>query len=210
MIPRLRGISHLVACALALAAAAELVYRAPSARAGVALTVYGAGLVALFGASALYHRWSGSRRVKAFLRRLDHSTIYVFIAATYTPIAVLVLHGTLGWTLLAVVWVGAVAGVVFSVGAFGERRIVTSLCYLALGWAALAALPRLVVALGALPLTLLAVGGVLYSLGAVVYATRRPDPWPRTFGFHEVFHALVIAAAAAQYIVIAGWVATGG
>ena len=204
--PRLRGTSHLLASLAALAAAVALIERAPSPRARFALAVYGAGLVALFGCSALYHRWPGSMRFKPVLRRIDHSTIFVFIAATYTPIALLVLNGTLAWALLAIAWAGAAAGVTFSLGWITAPRRVIVACYLALGWAALTAVPRLVTLHAPAPLLLIVGGGLLYSIGALVYATRRPDPWPRTFGFHEVFHALVIAAAAAQYIAIAGWI----
>lgn len=205
-VPRLRGLSHLLASVAALAAATALIELAPSPRARLAVTVYGAGLVALFGCSALYHRWPAATRLKAVLRRIDHSTIFVFIAATYTPVAVLVLKGTLAWALLAIAWAGAGAGVTFSLGWIAARRGVIVACYLALGWAALLAIPQLVAALSPAPLLLIVGGGLLYTLGALVYAARRPDPWPRTFGFHEVFHALVVAAAALQYVAIAGWI----
>lgn len=175
-------------------------------RARLALAVYGAGLVALFGCSALYHRWPVSAPLKPLLRRIDHSAIFVFIAATYTPIAVLVLNGMLAWVLLVLAWAGAAAGVTFSLGWITARRGVIVACYLALGWAALLAVPQMVSALTPTPLLLIVGGGLLYTIGALVYAVRWPNPWPRTFGFHEVFHALVIAAAAVQYVAIVGWV----
>ncbi len=168
--------------------------------------IYGAGLVALFGDSALYHRWPGPKRFKPLLQRIDHSTIFVFIAASYTPIALLVLHGPLSWMILGIAWTGAAAGVAFSLGWIQAPRGAIAASYLALGWVALLALPQLLTHLPLEPLCLLAGGGVLYSAGAVIYARQRPDPWPRTFGFHEVFHALVILAAASQYIALVVWV----
>jgi hemolysin III len=206
LVPRLRGVSHALAALLALAAAILLVAVAPTTSATVAVAVYGAGLVALFSGSALYHRWPGPPRFKPVLQRVDHSTIYVFIAASYTPIALVVLHGPLRWVILGVAWAGAGAGVAFALGWMHAPRVVKTSSYLLLGWLAIIAIPQLVGRLDAAPLALLGAGGLLYSAGAVVYATRRPNPWPRTFGFHEVFHGLVIAAATAQYVAIAGWV----
>jgi hemolysin III len=205
-VPRLRGVSHALASVLAVAAAVVLVVLAPAGAPTVAVAVYGTGLVALFLGSALYHRWPGPARFKPVLQRIDHSTIYVFIAASYTPIALVVLHGPLRWIILALAWAGAAAGVAFSLGWVNASRAVKAGGYLVLGWLALIAAPQLARRLGPAPLALLAAGGVLYSVGAVVYATQRPNPWPRTFGFHEVFHGLVIAAAAAQYVAIVGWV----
>jgi hemolysin III len=178
---------------------------APTGRSTVAIAIYGTGLVALFGASALYHRWPGPIRFKPVLRRIDHSTIFVFIAASYTPIALVVLHGTLVWVILAVAWIGAAAGVTFSLGWISAPRSVTAGSYMALGWVAVIALPQMIRRLAPAPLLLLLACGVLYSIGAVIYARQRPNPWPRTFGFHELFHALVIAAAAAQYVALVGW-----
>ena len=205
-VPRLRGVSHALAFFLAAGAALRMIALAPAGRATVAVVVYGAGLVALFGGSALYHRWPAPGRVKAALQRLDHSTIFVFIAASYTPIALLVLHGTLASAILVIAWTGAAAGVALSLGWIDAPRRLIAGSYLALGWVALLALPELVQRLGPQPLALLAGGGLLYSVGAVIYARQRPDPWPSWFGFHEVFHALVIVAAAAQYIALVGWV----
>jgi hemolysin III len=203
--PRLRGVSHLVAFVVAIGAAAVAIVLAPTAGAAVAVTVYGTGLVALFGVSAIYHRWPGPARFKPILQRADHSTIFIFIAASYTPIALFVLHGGLAWVILGLAWSGAVAGVTLSVGWPGTSRKLTAGSYLALGWVAVIALPQLIEHLQLAPLLLIAGGGVLYSLGAVVYALRHPDPWPRTFGFHEIFHALVILAATAYYVALIGW-----
>jgi hemolysin III len=205
-LPRLRGLLHAHAAWVATAAAAILVALAPTAAARVATLIYGAGLVALFSVSALYHRWTGDPRWKPWLRRLDHSTIFVFIAASYTPVALLVLDGTLQTVVLVSVWAGAAAGVTLSLAWITAPRWLVAGCYLALGWVATVALPELWREIGAAPLLLLAAGGLLYSLGAAVYATRRPNLWPRTFGFHEVFHALVIAAALAHFVAMAGWV----
>ncbi len=204
--PRLRGVSHVVAFFLAAGAASLAVALAPDRRATVAVAIYGGGLVALFGGSALYHRWPGPARFKSVLQRIDHSTIFVFIAASYTPIALLVLHGPLAWIILGAAWTGAAAGITFSLGWIEAPRPVKAGSYLALGWMALLALPELVTRLDPLPLALLAAGGVLYSVGAVIHTWQRPDPWPRWFGFHEIFHAFVIVAATAQYIAIVAWV----
>lgn len=206
VIPRLRGLLHAWAFWFAFAAAATLIAVAPDAQARIAALIYGVGLCALFGASATYHRWRGNPRWKPILRRIDHSTIFVFIAASYTPIALLVLDDPLRIVVLASVWAGALAGVAMSICWIDAPRVLVALCYIAVGWVAVVALPQLFSARGAaMPLLLLA-GGVLYSLGAAAYATKRPNPWPRTFGFHEVFHTLVTVAAALHFAVMAGWV----
>lgn len=206
IVPRLRGVSHAAAFGLAVVAAVVIVVLAPTGWASVAVSIYGAALAALFGASALYHRWPGPARFKPLLQRIDHSTIFLFIAASYTPIAVMVLRGALAWVILAVAWMGAAAGVALSLGWIHAPRAVHAGSYLTLGWLAVIAIPQLVGELGVVPLVLMGAGGVLYSAGAIIYASQRPDPWPRTFGFHEIFHALVIAAAAAQYVAVVGWV----
>jgi len=204
--PLLRGVSHAFAFWAALAAALILVVLAPPGAARIAAIVYGVGLCVLFAGSALYHRWRWSPRVRPLLRRIDHSAIFVFIAASYTPIALLVLTGTLRWVVLAVVWAGALAGVCLSVAWITAPRVLVAACYLALGWVAVIAVPQLVEKLPVAPLVLLAAGGLFYSVGAAIYAARRPDPWPRVFGFHELFHAFVIAAAVAHFVAMAGWV----
>ena len=210
VVPLLRGVSHAYAFWFALAAGVALLALAPDAPARLAAAVYAVGLAALFGGSALYHRWRWDPRWRPLLRRIDHSTIFVFIAASYTPVAVLVLEGTLRAVVLSLVWAGALAGVVFSIAWIEAPRWLVAGTYLALGWVAVITAPDLAQRLPAAPLVLLAVGGALYSAGAVVYALRRPDPWPRTFGFHEVFHAFVIAAALAHFVAMAGWVVPSG
>jgi hemolysin III len=204
--PRLRGVSHLFASFFAAGAALLGVVLAPPGLATVAVAIYGAGLVALFGGSALYHRWPGPARFKLMLQRIDHSMIFVFIAASYTPIALLVLHGPLEWVILGLAWTGAAAGTTMSLGWIEAPRPVKAGSYLVLGWLSLLALPEMLTRMSPLPLILLAAGGVLYSIGAVIHTRQRPDPWPRWFGFHEIFHAFVIVAAAAQYVAIVAWV----
>jgi hemolysin III len=206
VIPRLRGLLHAHAAWVAAAAAIVLVALAPTGEARVAALIYGAGLIALFSASAVYHRWRGDPRWKPWLRRLDHSTIFVFIAASYTPVGLLVLDGATQVVVLISVWAGAAAGVALSLAWISAPRWLQAACYLALGWVAVIALPQLAERVGVTPLVLLGIGGALYSVGAGVYAARRPNLWPRTFGFHEVFHTLVIAAAVVHFIAIAGWV----
>ena len=208
--PLLRGLLHAYAFWVALVAGAALVALAPDPTARVAALVYGLGLCALFAASGLYHRWRWNPRWRPLLRRIDHSTIFVFIAASYVPIALLILSGGLRVAVLVAVAAGAAGGVALTVGWPTAPAWMDAAAYLALGWVAVVAAPDLVERLPGAPLALLVAGGLLYSAGAVVYATRRPDPWPRTFGFHEVFHTLVILAAVAHFTAIAGWVIPAG
>jgi hemolysin III len=204
--PLLRGVSHAYAFWAALVAAIALTAAVPAGTPRVGAVVYGLGLCGLFAASGTYHRWRWDPRWQSLLRRIDHSTIFVFIAATYTPVALLVMHGTLRWAILVAVWAGALCGVILSVAWITAPRALQALCYLALGWVVVFALPQMTQQMSIAPLVLLAAGGVVYSLGAVVYATKRPNPWPGTFGYHEVFHVLVIAAATIQFVALAGWV----
>jgi hemolysin III len=204
VVPRWRGKLHAWAFWFALVAAVTLVVVAPAGRPRAAAAIYGGGLCALFAVSGLYHRWRWDPRWKGVLRRLDHSTIFVFIAASYTPVALLVLTGSMRWVVLASVWTGAVAGVALSVGWIDAPRTLTAACYIAVGWVAVIATPQLLHRVGLSTVVLFAAGGILYSLGAVIYATQRPNPWPRTFGFHEVFHTLVIVAAVVHFVAIAG------
>ena len=206
LVPRLRGVSHEVGLVVAIGAAVVIVVLAPAGKATTAVAVYGAALVALFGGSALFHRWSGPMRFKPLLRKIDHSAIFVFIAATYTPVAAMLLHGTIGWLVLVGAWAGAACGVAFSLGWIDAPRAVVAGSYLVLGWLAVIAVPQLLRILDPIPLALFAAGAILYTAGAIVYALKRPNPWPRTFGFHEVFHALVIAAVATHYVALIGWV----
>jgi hemolysin III len=206
IVPLLRGRLHLHALWAAIAAAVVLVLLAPGGRATWAAAIYGAGLCALFGASALYHRWPATSRMKPLLRRIDHSVIFVFIAASYTPIGLLVLQPPLGTIVLAAAWIAAAVGVTLSIAWIDAPRWLQAITYVASGWIVVAAMPQLLHRAGAAPFVLFAVGGAVYSLGALVYAFQRPNPWPRVFGFHEVFHTLVIAAALVHFVAMAGWV----
>jgi hemolysin III len=210
VIPRLRGRLHLHALWFAAVAAVALVVLAPDGRSRAAAAVYGAGLCALFGASALFHRWRGPARFKPWLRRIDHAAIFVFIAASYTPVSLLVLSPPLSTVVLAGAWAVALAGVILSVAWIDAPRVLTAIAYVVAGSLIAGAVPQLVHAVGVAPVVLFGVGGAVYWLGAFVYAARRPDPWPQVFGFHEVFHALVIAAAIVHFVAMAGWVIPRG
>lgn len=210
LIPHLRGVSHQWAFWFALAAAATLVALAPAGTARVASVVYGAGLCLMLAASALYHRLKCSDRVRSLLCRIDHGAIYVFMAASYTPVALILLDGTLRWAVLAFVWAAALGGVALSVAWITAPRLLFAISYVALGWAVVIAFPELMADLDLAPIVLFGAGGLLYSAGAVIYALRRPNPWPSTFGFHEIFHALVIAAALIHFVAMAGWVIPRG
>jgi hemolysin III len=198
--PLLRGVSHELAAAVALAAWTALAHLAHGGRAATAANVYGASLFTLFAVSALYHRATWAPRARLLMRRLDHAAIFVLIAGTYTPFCLL-LGGARGDALLALVWAGAALGIVREIVWVGAPKALVAALYVALGWVILPVLPALRALLGGAGVGLLAAGGVLYSAGAVVYATRRPDPFPRVFGYHEVFHALTIAAAALHFAV---------
>jgi hemolysin III len=187
-----------------------LIAVANGARARVGAAVYAFGLCGLFAGSAIYHRWRWDPRWRPLLRRIDHSTIFVFIAATYTPVALLVLHGGLATAVLIAVWAGALGGIIFSLAWITAPRVLVAATYLALGWVAVIVTPQLIDRAGVAPTVLIASGGLLYSVGATVYALKRPDPWPQTFGFHEVFHSLVTAAAIVHFVAIAGWVVPVG
>jgi hemolysin III len=209
LVPLLRGVTHAYAFWFAVAGAITLVFLADDGVAVAAAAIYGGGLCALFAGSALYHRWRWDPRWRPLLRRVDHSTIFIFIAASYTPMALLVLQGPLRWVVLGIAWGGAAAGIFFTIAWIDAPRWLAAGTYLALGWVAVITVPQLGDRLGAAPLTLVAVGGALYTLGAVVYALRRPNPWPRVFGFHEIFHAFVVAAAVCHFVAMAGWVVPG-
>jgi hemolysin III len=201
--PRLRGVSHQWAFICSLVTGAALVVAAPAGRPTVASAIYAASVAALFGTSALYHRvtWP-TPSARRWMRRLDHSMIFLLIAGTYTPFALLVLEGTLATVILVVVWAGALGGILLKLVWIDAPKPLVASLYVMLGWVAVVAFPDLVESLGVTSTALVAAGGLLYTAGAVVYALGRPDPAPAVFGYHEIFHALVIAAAALQYAVI--------
>jgi hemolysin III len=202
--PRLRGVSHEWAFFVSLVAGAGLVVAADTPKATLAVAIYAASLSALLGTSALYHRVDWKRAdVRRWMRRLDHSMIFFLIAGTYTPFALLVLDGPLADAILAVVWVGALAGAIVEIAWIEHPKWVAALVYLSVGWVAVVAFPAMWSAMGAAGTLLVGAGGLLYTVGAVVYATQRPNPNPRVFGYHEVFHLFVIAAATAHFAAVA-------
>ena len=204
--PRMRGWLHAYAAGAAVVAGIVLCSLA-AARPGwgpfVSCVVYSLTVVALFGTSALYHRRVWSERGYKIMRRLDHSMIFVFIAGTYTPFSVLLLSGNTRVAILATVWGGAVLGVAmkFATG-MGKRRWLSAPLYIALGWVAIAVLPDILHSGGVTALVLTLAGGAFYTIGAVFYALRRPNPWPTVFGHHEFFHACTLVAAICHHIAI--------
>ncbi len=200
--PLLRGWVHLVFFFLALPAGTAVVATAGSSRARAAAVVYAFGFCALFGVSALYHRRRWSAPARRRMRRMDHATIFVMIAGSYTPLCLLVLSGATANVILTVAWIGAVLGVAFAATGIAERSVFGLACYIGLGWVMVAALPQLLRRLSATELLLIVVGGLLYTVGAIVLGTRRPDPFPRVFGYHEVWHTMVAAASICHYITI--------
>jgi hemolysin III len=202
--PKLRGVSHEWAFFVSLFLGAGLIVAADSPKATLAVAIYAASLSALLGTSALYHRVNWTRpNVRRWMRRLDHSMIFFLIAGTYTPFALLVLNGPLADAVLAVVWIGAIAGAIVEMIWIEHPKWVAALIYMSLGWVAVAAFPGLWGEMGMMGILLVAAGGLLYTAGAIVYATQRPNPNPRVFGYHEVFHLFVIAAAAAHFAAVA-------
>ena len=200
--PKLRGWLHAGTFPVALAAGIVLVVLSDGVDETLANTVYAASAALLFGASALYHRGSWSPGVERQLKRLDHSNIFLIIAGTYTPFAVILLPEHGGTLLLWIVWSAALGGIAFRVLWVGAPRWLYTPIYLALGWVAVFYLPEIYQTGGAAVVALLAIGGGLYSVGAVVYALKRPNPSPRWFGFHEVFHALTLGAWCVHYIAV--------
>jgi hemolysin III len=201
--PLLRGVFHQWAFFAAFAAGITLVALADGLRERFAAWVYATALAAMFGASAIYHRvdWRTPAR-RAWARRLDHSTIFIFIAGTYTPFALLAFEGAFAAVLLTVVWTGAAFGLAVNLCWIDAPKGVAASGYLAVGWVGVVATPQLFSRLGVAAAVLVVVGGALYTVGAVIYSLRRPDPLPTVFGFHELFHVLVIAAATTQYVAV--------
>jgi hemolysin III len=201
--PRLRGVFHLWAFYAAVVAGIVLVALADGLRERFASWVYAVALAAMFGASALYHRvdWRTPAR-RAWARRLDHAAIFVFIAGTYTPFALLALDGALPAVTLVVIWSGAALGLALNLAWIDGPRWLAAVAYLSVGWVGVIAAPQLFQNVGLASAVLVLSGGGLYSIGAAVYAFRWPDPLPGTFGFHEIFHLLVVAAALVQFVAV--------
>jgi hemolysin III len=200
--PKLRGWLHAGTTPLALAAGIVLIALAPTAPSRAAAAVFAVTAFLLFGTSAVYHRGKWSPKARLLLKRLDHSNIFLIIAGSYTPFAVVLLPHDRARTLLIIVWSGAIAGVLFRVFWTGAPRWLYTPVYVALGWVAVIYLPDFLNRGGVAILVLIIVGGALYSLGALVYGLKRPDPSPRWFGFHEIFHTCTVLAFVVHYIAV--------
>jgi hemolysin III len=206
--PHLRGWLHLATAPLTLAAGIVLIVLSPDATTRVGSAVFAASALILFTVSAVYHRGTWSPGTHSMLKRFDHSNIFVLIAGSCTPFALLLLEGRDMWLMLGVCWGGALAGVLMKVFWKGAPRGLSAPIYIALGWAPVfffgdffsGAVDRYGSSTGTAVMVLVAVGGALYTIGAVVYGTKRPNPWPRWFGFHEVFHTFTILAFVTHYV----------
>ncbi len=200
--PSWRGWLHAAAFPIVAVAGFVLVATATTTAGQVSSAIFSATAALLFGVSALLHRGTWSPTVEDLLRRIDHANIYLIIAGTYTPFAVVALPPSEGKLLLAIVWTGALAGAAFRIFWTGAPRWLSTTLYVVVGWIVIFFLPELINGAGSAAVILIALGGVLYTVGAVVYGMKRPNPWPGTFGFHEVFHALTVAAFATHYIAV--------
>jgi hemolysin III len=204
--PMLRGVSHVSAAIAAMFGAPLLLLVADSPRAYVGGAIFATSLMLLYGTSAAYHRITWTPLFRAIISRLDDSMVLVLIGGTYTPFCLLVLNNAWGITMLSVVWGVAGAGVITNLAWPVRPRWLRVAFYVILGWLALVSAGELAARLSASPLALLVLGGVLYTLGGLVYAARKPDPWPRVFGYLEVFHLLVVAGSALHYSLVAIYV----
>jgi hemolysin III len=203
--PRLRGVSHQWAFFVSLGAGAALILAASGTTAVIAMSIYAFSLSAMLGTSALYHRITWTPEVRQWMRRLDHTMIFVFIAGTYTPIAVLSLPRNSAIAVLIAVWTGALFGVGLQTAWSSAPRWLSAPCYIALGWVAVFVMPELLHNAGVAAFVLIVTGGVVYTVGGVVYALKRPNPVPGIFGFHEVFHLCTLVAAVCHYVAV--WLA---
>jgi hemolysin III len=207
--PLLRGWFHQVAFFVALPAAVVLIVLAHGAKARIASAIYGIAVCALYGVSSAYHRWGWGEHARRRMKRADHGIIFVMIAGSYTPVCLVVLHGLVAISLLVAVWVGAITGMVLALTGIAERPGVGFALYLTLGWLAIIGLPQLVSRVSAFDLGLLLTGGLVYTAGAIVLGRRWPDPFPKTFGYHEVWHSMVILASGCHYFMILSLVSAG-
>jgi hemolysin III len=208
--PLLRGVLHEAAFFVALVAGVLLIIYADGVRASAAAAIFAASVVVMLGASTLYHRVNWSLRARPWMRRVDHAGIYLLIAGTYTPVGLLTLRGTTREVVLGIVWGGAAAAILMKFVWVSAPKWLSAATGIALGWAGVAAMPQVARYAGATAVVLLAIGGLAYTVGAVVYASRRPDPVPAVFGYHEVFHALTLVAVTCQYVAIAFFVVKVG
>jgi hemolysin III len=193
--PSLRGVLHQWAAVFALGAGTSLVALAPTAQAAVAAAIYAASLTLLLAMSAVYHRFQWTPGVRTWLRRADHASIFLLIGGSYTPIAMLALGGAVGRHLLVVIWCGVALGVLVSMLWPGAPKWVSAALAIAVGWTIVPYIGAILRALDASQTWLIVLGGLAYTFGAVVYAVKRPNPWPRAFGYHEIFHVLTLVGA---------------
>jgi hemolysin III len=200
--PRLRGRIHQVAFFASIPMGLALVVLAQGPAATAVAAVYAVSLSAVLGTSAAYHRGRWSPLARRWMKRLDHSMIYVLIAGSYTPVAVLVLNGPWEAVLLSVIWAGAVIGITLKMARPDGLSVLSAILYMAMGWLALVALPQLVQGMTPAEVVLMVAGGLLYTAGAIVFASRRPDPSPEVFGYHEIWHSFMVAGAGCHYAMI--------
>jgi hemolysin III len=206
----LRGVLHEVGLGAALVVGTLLIVGADPGRASVAAAAFAGSVAAMLAFSTLYHRVTWQPRARVWMRRVDHAGIYLLIAGTYTAVGLLSLHGAMQWTVLAVVWAGALAATLLRFCWVEAPKWLTVVIALVLGWVGVAALPQLEQSAGPAAVALLAAGGVAYTVGAIIYARGRPDPVPSVFGYHELFHALTLVAITCQYVAIAFFVVRSG
>jgi hemolysin III len=208
--PLLRGVLHEVGLGVALVVGTLLIVGADGGRASVGASIFAGSVALMLAASTLYHRVIWRPRARLWMRRVDHAGVYILIAGTYTAVGLISLHGVLKWTVLSIVWAGALAATLAKFCWVRSPKWLSVVVGVTLGWVGIAALPQLEANAGPAAVALLLAGGVAYTAGAVVYARGRPDPAPTVFGYHEVFHALTLVAIACQYVAIAFFVVRSG
>jgi hemolysin III len=208
--PKWRGVLHQAAFVVAVGLAPLLIVTADGGRAQFAAAVFASSVVACFGASALYHRVTWKPRARLWMRRIDHAGVYLLIAGTYTPVSLLVLRGAWRPVVLTIIWAGAAAAIVLKFVWVGAPKWLAAAIGIALGWVAVIVLPQMIGRVDLAAVILLVAGGLAYTLGAVVYVRRRPDPAPAVFGYHELFHALTIVGVACQYVASAFFIVRAG
>jgi hemolysin III len=208
--PLLRGVLHQAAFPVSLVVGTLLIVGAEGPRRHAAAAIFAGSVAACFGASALYHRVAWTPRLRLWMRRIDHAGVHLLIAGTYTPICLLVLTGAWRLVVLAIVWVGAAAAILLKFVWVAAPKWLGAVTGIALGWVGVAVMPQLASRLNPGAVALLGIGGIAYTAGAIIYARRRPNPAPAVFGYHELFHALTLVAAACQYVAIAFFVIRAG
>lgn len=208
--PLLRGVFHQIAFSASLVIGTLLIVGADGARRHVAASVFAGAVATCFGVSALYHRITWTPRLRLWMRRADHAGVYLLIAGTYTPVCLLVLTGAWRWAVAAIVWAGAGAAAVLKFVWVAAPKWLAAAIGITLGWLAIAIMPQLATRLDPAGVALLGAGGLMYTVGAIVYARRRPDPVPAVFGYHELFHVLTLIAVSCQYVAIAFFVIHAG